>query len=318
VVIEELRRRVAVVTTEFENVPASVLRALAAHLPVLPGAEAVGICQDRVAEKAFLQSAGIATVAWAPIERTEDLQAAWDIVGGSAILKTARMGYDGKGQVLVPGFAALAPAWDALGRVPCVLERRVALAGEVSVMVARTSDGHVTTWPIGENVHQNGVLHTTLVPALTLDRREALARETAIRVVNAMAYVGVLGVECFLTTDGDLLVNELAPRPHNSGHWTLDAAMTSQFEQQVRIISGMPLGETTMLSPVAMVNILGDAWHACPPKFERALALPGVRLHLYGKREPRPGRKMGHLCALAETPELARDTALRAWESLTS
>jgi 5-(carboxyamino)imidazole ribonucleotide synthase len=145
-----------------------------------------------------------------------------------------------------------------------------------------------------------------------------LARETAIRVAKALNYVGVLGVECFLTTDGVLLVNELAPRPHNSGHWTLDAAVTSQFEQQVRTVAGLPLGDTSLLSPVAMVNILGDAWRAGPPHFDRALAVPGVRLHLYGKREPRAGRKMGHLTAVAETAEAARETALRAWSLLTT
>jgi 5-(carboxyamino)imidazole ribonucleotide synthase len=318
VVIEELRRRVAAVTTEFENVPADVLRALGAHLPIHPRAEAVAVCQDRATEKQFLNDAGIATVAWAPIQRAEDLSAAWHTVGGSAILKTARMGYDGKGQVMVPGLGALASGWESLGKTACVLERKVTLASEVSVMVARTHDGHVATWPIGENVHVNGILHTTVVPAPVTEHHESLARETAIRVAKALNYVGVLGVECFLTTDGVLLVNELAPRPHNSGHWTLDAAVTSQFEQQVRTVAGLPLGDTSLLSPVAMVNILGDAWRAGPPHFDRALAVPGVRLHLYGKREPRAGRKMGHLTAVAETGEAARETALRAWSLLTT
>lgn len=315
-VIEALRQRVAVVTTEFENVPAETLRALAAHLPTFPNADAVATCQDRATEKRFLQHAGVATVPWASIVSPDDLEQAWDTVGGGAILKTARLGYDGKGQVLVPGKAALMAAWESLGRAPCILERRVSLAGEVSVMVARGQDGHVTTWPVGENVHVNGILHTTVVPAPCLDHHQALARETAIRVAKALDYVGVLGVECFLTTGGELLVNELAPRPHNSGHWTLDASVTSQFEQQVRVITGMALGDTTLLAPVAMVNILGDAWRAGAPRFDRALAIPGVRLHLYGKREARPGRKMGHLTAVAETAELARETALRAWESL--
>ena len=317
VVIDELRQRAVVVTTEFENVPAEVLRALAAHLPVRPNAEAVAVCQDRATEKSFLASAGVPTVPWSLIASSDDLPDAWQAVSGSAILKTARMGYDGKGQVLVPGEAALAPAWHGLGRVPCVLERRVSLASEVSVMVARTADGHVATWPIGENVHVNGILHTTVVPAPVSEHHEVLARETAIRIAKALGYVGVLGVECFVTTDGELLVNELAPRPHNSGHWTIDAAVTSQFEQQVRVLAGLPLGDTGLLSPVAMVNILGDAWKAGAPRFDRALEVPGVRLHLYGKREPRPGRKMGHLTAVAETPELARELVLRAWESLT-
>jgi 5-(carboxyamino)imidazole ribonucleotide synthase len=317
-VIDALRQRVAVVTTEFENVPADVLRALAAYLPVHPSADAVATCQDRAVEKQFLAAAGVATVPWCSIQSEADLANAWGTVGGSAILKTARMGYDGKGQVLVPGEAALLPAWESLRRVPCVLERRVSLAAEVSVLVARSIGGHVETWPVGENVHVNGILHTTVVPAPVGQHQATLARETAIRIATALGYVGVLGVECFITTEGQLLVNELAPRPHNSGHWTLDAAVTSQFEQQVRAITGLPLGVTDLTLPVAMVNILGDAWRSGPPRFDLALALPGVRLHLYGKREPRPGRKMGHLTAVADTPDLARETALRAWASLVS
>lgn len=316
VVIDELRQRADVVTTEFENVPADVLRALAAHVPVRPQADAVAVCQDRAREKRFLGRAGIPTVPWAPIEAPGDLSGAWQHVGGSAILKTARMGYDGKGQVLVPGEAALGPAWEALGRAPCVLERRVDLACEVSVMVARSQDGHVVTWPVGENVHVNGILHTTVVPASVNAHHESLARETAIRIATALGYVGVLGVECFVTRSGELLVNEMAPRPHNSGHWTLDAAATSQFEQQVRTLAGLPLGDTSLLSPVAMVNILGDLWQDGAPRFDRALSIPGVRLHLYGKREPRSGRKMGHLTAIAETPAIAHETVVRAWESL--
>lgn len=317
-VIDELSRRAVVVTTEFENVPAEVLRALAAHLPVHPSAEAVAVCQDRAVEKRFLNSAGIATVPWGAIDGSADLQTAWQAVGGAAILKTARLGYDGKGQVLVPQERDLASAWNELGGAPCVLERRVALTSEVSVMVSRTVDGHVATWPIGENVHVNGILHTTVVPAPVSDHHELLARETAIRIAKALGYVGVLGVECFLTTDGELLVNELAPRPHNSGHWTIDAAVTNQFEQQVRILAGLPLGDTGLLCPAAMVNILGDAWRAGPPRFDRALEVPGARLHLYGKREPRPGRKMGHLTVVADTPDQAHDLVLRAWESLTA
>ena len=317
-VIEELQRRAAVVTTEFENVPADVLRALAAHMPVHPGAEAVAVCQDRVTEKRFLQAAGIATVGWAPIDAAADLASAWALVGQGAILKTARMGYDGKGQVLVPDEGALLPAWEALGRVPCILEQRVALEKEVSVMVARTHDGHVATWPVGANVHVHGILHTTVVPAQDADDNNNLARETAVRIATALGYVGVLGVECFVTADGMLLVNEMAPRPHNSGHWTLDASATSQFEQQVRTVAGLPLGDTRLHSPVAMVNILGDAWNGGTPRFDRALAIPGVRLHLYGKRAARAGRKMGHLTAVADSADAALEAALHAWRSLAS
>lgn len=318
-VIAELARHTAAVTTEFENVPAEVLRALAAHVPVRPDADAVAPCQDRLDEKAFLARIGIPTVAWAAVRGDEDLDTAWAAVdAGPAILKTARLGYDGKGQAVVATRAELQDGFARLGRVPAILEQRVQLAVELSVMVARGSDGAVTTWPVGENVHRDGILHTTVVPARVDDALAAVARDTAIRIVTALDYVGVLGVECFVTTDGALLVNELAPRPHNSGHWTLDASVTSQFEQQVRTLTGLPLGDTRALTAAAMVNILGDSWEAGPPRFERALAMPGVRLHLYGKREPRPGRKMGHLTALGDSAGAALGQALAAWHSLRS
>lgn len=316
-IVDALASRVSVVTTEFENVPADVLRALEAHLPVRPGAEAVARCQDRITEKQFLASAAVDTVRWAAIRNEADLATAWDAVSAeSAILKTARLGYDGKGQVVIPGRAALPAAWHALHRAPCILEERVALAHEVSVMVARGADGATATWPVGENVHVNGILHTTVVPASVDASIVADARAAAERIVAALDYVGVMGVECFVTTDGALLVNELAPRPHNSGHWTLDASRTSQFEQQVRIVAGLPLGDTRAESPVAMVNILGDLWQASAPHFERALAIPGVRLHLYGKHQPRPGRKMGHLTAVAGSPAEALERVTAAWHAL--
>mgnify|MGYP002623823098 FL=1 len=316
-VIEELSQRAAAVTTEFENVPADVLRALAAHLPVRPGADAVAPCQDRIAEKEFLRDAGIATAAWAAVRSAADLVGAWQVVGAQpAILKTSRLGYDGKGQVAVGSADELGAAFDTLGGVTTILEQRVQLAVELSVMVARGADGAVATWPVGENVHRDGILHTTVVPARIDAALAHAARATAVRVAEALDYVGVLGVECFVTTEGQLLVNEMAPRPHNSGHWTLDASVTSQFEQQVRAMAGLPLGDTQAVSAAAMVNILGDCWANGEPAFERALAMPGVRLHLYGKREARPGRKMGHLTALADSSGAALGLALAAWRSL--
>lgn len=184
-------------------------------------------------------------------------------------------------------------------------------------MVARGAAGAVATWPVGENVHIAGILHTTVVPADVPPMLADAARSIAERIVAALEYVGVMGVECFVTSDGRLLVNELAPRPHNSGHWTLDAAVTSQFEQQVRILAGLPLGETAAFGPTAMVNILGDLWADGDPKWAAALGMPGVRLHLYGKREPRAGRKMGHLTVTAETGPEALQRALAAWRALT-
>ncbi|MES1259211.1 MAG: 5-(carboxyamino)imidazole ribonucleotide synthase, partial [Gemmatimonadota bacterium] len=310
--------RCVAVTIEFENIPADVLRALAAHVPVHPRGDAVAATQDRLVEKAFLNSHGIATAEWTAVHRSEDVDAAWAAVGSvPSILKTARMGYDGKGQQGVTSAQDLAAAFRALGRVPCILERRVTLEREVSVMVARSIDGSTVTWPIAENVHRDGILHTSVVRARIADPLAREAGAIAERIVGALDYVGVMGVECFIADGGKLLVNELAPRPHNSGHWTLDACVTSQFEQQVRCITGLPLGDTSALCPIAMVNLLGDLWDDGEPAWGSALAVPGVKLHLYGKREPRPGRKMGHLTAVAESATEAIRRALAAWQALT-
>jgi 5-(carboxyamino)imidazole ribonucleotide synthase len=316
--LAQLAARAEAITTEFENIPADVLRALAAHRPVRPSGDAIWTTQDRVREKSFLNQAGIATATWHAVAAEADCAPAWEAIGGKrAILKTTQLGYDGKGQVRVASLEALREAWVQLGRVPCILEEQVELAREVSVMVARGHDGATRSWPIGENVHVDGILHTTVVPA-TLDvHTEHVARGMAESIVAALQYEGVLGVECFQTTDGRLLVNELAPRPHNSGHWTLDASPTSQFEQQVRVLAGLPLGETTARGPTAMVNILGDVWVHGVPRWDAALKEPGVRLHLYGKREARPGRKMGHLTVTADTAAHALDRALAAWHALT-
>ncbi len=316
-VVSGLARTVAAVTTEFENVPATVLRALAAHCPVRPSASAVERCQDRIAEKLFLREAGVATVRWAPVRDATEMDRAWSTLAAtSAILKTAQMGYDGKGQVVVERERDLPGAWQQLRQVPCILEQRVELAAEVSVMVARGQDGAIATWEVAENVHVNGILHTTVVPASIDSGLATSARDVGHRIVSALDYVGVMGVECFVTADGELLVNELAPRPHNSGHWTLDAAVTSQFEQQVRMLAGLPPGDTGLLAPVATINILGDLWRDGAPDFAAALGVPGVTLHLYGKTEPRPGRKMGHLTAVAGSADGALAAATRAWQML--
>lgn len=315
--LTEVTERCAAVSIEFENVPADVLRALAAHIPVHPRADAVATTQDRLVEKEFLNGLGIATTEWAPIHSSNDVDGAWAAIGSIAgLLKTARLGYDGKGQSPVTSAQDLDAAFRSLGRVPCILERRVALEREVSVMVARGTDGAVVTWPIAENVHHNGILHTSLVRARIPEALAREARTVAEQIVTALDYVGVMGVECFVADGGQLLVNELAPRPHNSGHWTLDASVTSQFEQQVRCITGLPLGDTSALCPIAMVNILGDLWDDGEPRWDRALAFSGVKLHLYGKREPRPGRKMGHMTVVAESATEALRRAVAAWEAL--
>lgn len=317
----EALRRVAAecsaVTTEFENVPAAALEALATSIPVRPAASAVAICQDRRVEKEFLNRADVATVRWCAVDDTTDIDAAWQAVGGqAAVLKTARLGYDGKGQWRVHSREELAEAVQELDGRSAILEKLVALAREVSVMVARGSDGKVCTWPVGENVHRNGILHTTVVPAEISPVLATHAAYTAIRISEQLEYVGVLGVEFFVTGGGELFVNELAPRPHNSGHWTLDASVTSQFEQQVRTLTDLPLGDTALLRPIAMINLLGDLWDGGAPHWARALEIPGVRLHLYGKKKPRKGRKMGHLVAIADSAELALANATEAWERL--
>ncbi len=307
----------AAVTTEFENVPAGVLTRLAERIPVRPSGAAVALTQDRLVEKDFLRRIGIPTAAWTPIASETDLDTAWAAIGGEAgVLKTARFGYDGKGQVMVASRHALGTARDQLG-VTAILEQRVDLVGELSVMVARSTDGDVRTWPVTENVHLRGILHTSVVPASVSETIARAAAAQAEQIVTALEYVGVMGVESFVTTDGALLVNELAPRPHNSGHWTLEASTTSQFEQQVRIVAGLPLGRSDCLAPTAMVNLLGDLWPAGgTPSWDRALAIPGLHLHLYGKRDARPGRKMGHLTLSAATTTAAHAGVLDAWALL--
>lgn len=315
--LSEMSGACQAITTEFENVPADVLRALAAHVLVRPRGDAVAVAQDRLDEKALINGLGIATAEWAPVRGADHLDSAWGAIGGVAgVLKTARMGYDGKGQSVVTSRERLGIAYERLHGVACILEQRLALEREISVMVARGADGHVVTWPVAENVHRDGILHTSVVPADIPDALADAARDVACRIVAAIDYVGVMGVECFVANGGRLLVNELAPRPHNSGHWTLDASATSQFEQQVRCVAGLPLGITDLLAPIAMVNILGDSWKRGTPSWDRALAVPGVRVHLYGKRDARAGRKMGHLTAVGGTPQQALDRALEAWGAL--
>lgn len=309
--LAELAAEAAVVTTEFENPPAAALEHLARSVVVRPAPAAIAIAQDRRLEKRFLRDAGFPTGPFAVVDDAAGLAAA-AAVGFPAVLKTARLGYDGKGQVPVAAEGDLPAAWDSLGRVPCVLERRLLLDREVSVVLARGADGTVAAHPVAENLHTGGILDLTVVPA-----EAPGATELAARIAEALDYVGVLAVELF-EVGGELLVNELAPRPHNSGHWTLDGAVTSQFEQQVRAVCGLPLGDPRALSGgVAMVNLLGERWAGGEPDWVGALAHPGTHLHLYGKAEPRPGRKMGHLTALAADPGAAREAALAARHAAT-
>ena len=306
--LAELGRRCRAATTEFENVPAAALRFLARHCSVSPDAASVAIAQDRIAEKRFIAACGIGVAPHAVIERADDLRAI-DTQLFPAILKSARMGYDGKGQISVDDSEAARTAWDSMGRVPCVLEKRLALLNEVSIVACRAADGTAVTFPLAENEHRHGILATSIAPARVNEDIARRAREAALSLAERMSYVGVLCVEFFVVGDDEVLVNEIAPRPHNSGHYTIDACVTSQYEQQARVMANLPLGETTQMMPSVMLNILGDQWFENPgqghamrePDWKTVLAVPGAKLHLYGKREARIGRKMGHVTCLAPT-----------------
>lgn len=309
------------VTTEFENVPAESLRRLAADVPVSPAADAVAVCQHRAREKAFFGAADVPCAPFASIASDAELAhaaARGDLFPG--LLKTATLGYDGKGQRGVPTAADLPAAWQALGQAPCVLERRLDLRIECSVIVARGRDGACVHLPVQQNLHRGGILAVTQVPApdLTPSQADAAVR-AAERIAAALDYVGVLCVEFFVLGDGSLVANEMAPRPHNSGHYSMDACDVSQFELQVRTLAGLPLTPPRLHSPAIMLNLLGDLWFpdgadrpARSPDWAAVLALPGAHLHLYGKTEPRPGRKMGHLNVVGAEAAAVRATALQA------
>jgi 5-(carboxyamino)imidazole ribonucleotide synthase len=310
--LQHLASTCVVVTTEFENPPSAAMEWLSTHTTVRPSPSAVAIAQDRQLEKAFLCDAGIPIAPFAVLETDADVATAIDL-RYPAILKTTRMGYDGKGQVSVASHDDLVDAWTQLGRQRCVLEERLDLDGEVSVVLARGADGEVAIYPTAHNTHVDGILDCTVVPFAAPH-----ADELAARVAQSLDYVGVLAVEMFIVGD-ELLVNELAPRPHNSGHWTLDAARTSQFEQQVRAVCGVGLGDPSLTAPAAaMANLLGDLWVDGEPDWSAVLADPCASLHLYGKASARPGRKMGHVTVTAASPDEAEQRARAIRTALTT
>ena len=313
--LRELAAQCVAVTTEFENVPADSLKRLAATAFVAPAAASVAIAQDRMAEKRFFgECAGTSGVLPAPhhvIRGINDVESAPAALF-PGLLKTLRMGYDGKGQIKVSNLDDLPVALDVMQGAACILEKLLPLACEVSVLVARGADGEIKVYPVAENVHRNGILHTTVVPAQNISESlSASVQKAAQAIVDRLDYVGVLCIEFFVLDDGSVVVNEMAPRPHNSGHYTIDACVTSQFAQQVRAMARLPLGEVRQHSPAVMLNLLGDLWfdkndddcEPCDPPWAELLALPGVCLHLYGKEQPRRGRKMGHITFVA--PSLA-------------
>ncbi len=314
--LRSLAKRCRAVTTEFENVPAGALALLAELTGVSPSAVAVAIAQDRILEKTHFADAGFPTAAFLPVRTSADANSAFQRLGRSALLKTSRLGYDGKGQAQVESAKECMAAFALFGGVECILEERLDLECELSVILARGSDGETAVYPAGENVHRGGILHTTVVPARVAPPLSADAAGLAVRAAESLDYVGVMGLELFVADGGRLYLNEMAPRPHNSGHYTIDAAATDQFEQQLRAMCQLPLGSTRLLSPVAMVNLLGDLWTDGEPKWGGALAVPGVRLHLYGKAEPRMGRKMGHLTCVSESPDAALKGVLEAYNRL--
>ena len=306
--LHRLGTECAVITTEFENPPAAALETLERLTAVAPSSHAVSIAQDRILEKSFLSDNGMPVGPYAVVDAAD----ADPSIAYPAILKTARMGYDGKGQRLVADASEMRAAWRLLGSVPCVLEQALDLQTEVSIVAARTASGSFASYPAAENTHVAGVLDLTVVPASIDGRLADRATGLAMAIADALDFVGVLAVE-FFVVHGDLLVNELAPRPHNSGHWTLDVAQTSQFEQQIRAVCGLRLGETSMTRQgAAMVNLLGDCWDEGEPQWAAALQLSGTALHLYGKSAARSGRKMGHLTAWGSAPRAAEVVAVEA------
>lgn len=306
--LEELASGCAAVTTEFENVPADSLRFLESRTRVSPSSACVAIAQDRIAEKRYIAGAGLAVAPFKAVEAAQDLSGdLGPLLPG--ILKTARFGYDGKGQARVATPEEVRGAFEAFGCRPSVLEKRLDLQTEISVIVARTSADLVRTFPVAENRHEAGILDISIVPARVAPDVAARACEMACALAEAMDYVGVLAVEFFVLRDGGVVINEIAPRPHNSGHYTLDACAVSQFGQQVRTLCGLPPADTRLLSPVVMVNLLGDIWRDDEPAWDLVLSEPAALLHLYGKASARAGRKMGHFNVLAETADAALEKA---------
>jgi 5-(carboxyamino)imidazole ribonucleotide synthase len=314
--VSEFARCVSVVTFEFENVPAPTARAAARCAPVRPSGSVLHTTQQRIREKSFLTEAGLPTTPYREVHSLEDLDRAIAELGCPAVLKTAAFGYDGKGQFRIDAPGRAVEGWNAISKQEAVLEAFIDFDREISVVAARGEDGEFVHYGAIENQHRRHILDVSIAPAHVSPKVADEAVELARCVLEKLGVVGVLCVEFFVGRDGALLINELAPRPHNSGHLTVDACVTSQFEQQLRAVCGLPLGSTEMHRPAAMANLLGDLWANGEPDWRAACAFPGVKLHLYGKLEPRPGRKMGHLTALNHDPEEVYRTVLEARESL--
>lgn len=314
--LTELAQHCAAITTEFENIPASTLAFLEKRTVVHPSSSALASTQNRNTEKNFIHAQGIATVPFVRITSRDDFADISSQIKFPAILKVATFGYDGKGQIVCEDLQTAYEAFDALGQKECVLEQRIDLEREISVVLARGEDGQITAFPVAENVHINGILHSTSVPSAAAETQQKAAIEMASKIADGLDYVGTMAVEFFVSKQGEIIANEIAPRPHNSGHYTLDACRTSQFEQQVRMLCGLPAGSPKLISPVVMVNLLGDVWGNSQPAWDKLLNKPDIKLHLYGKREARAGRKMGHFNVLADTTNLAMQSANTVFEDI--
>jgi 5-(carboxyamino)imidazole ribonucleotide synthase len=315
--VRDFARAVDVVTFEFENVSAAAAAVAEEHALVRPNGRALHIAQHRLREKTFLSSQGFAVVPFAAVRTEADLSGAIAEVGRPAVLKTAAFGYDGKGQALIDANTDPRGAWESLGKAESILEAFIDVEREISVIGCRAPDASQALFEAFDNEHRQHILDVTVAPSGVDAAIASLAARVTRAVLEALEYVGILAIEFFVTRDGRLLINELAPRPHNSGHLTFDACRTSQFEQQLRAICGLPLGSPELLQPAAMANLLGDLWSAGRPNWEAALSFPEIKLHLYGKTAARPGRKMGHLTALSRTPAQAEACVRRAREALT-
>ena len=317
--LEQLGNQCDVITTEFENIPADVLRKLTKYCPVFPSAEAVEKAQDRIIEKEFILSCGLLPVPYGVINTNSDIANAVKELSFPAILKTARFGYDGKGQQTIDSADDVKAAFKAINQVSCVLEQRIDLDCEISVILGRNQQGETQCFPVAENIHKEGILYQTLAPARITDDLATAAQAAAKRMADKLDYVGVMAVEFFVTKEGELLINEMAPRTHNSGHYTLDACITSQFEQQVRMVCGLPFGDSRLLSPVVMTNMLGDLWGKdSQPHWDKLLESSASKLHLYGKAEARVGRKMGHFSTLSESLDDAQVEAEKVFNQLSA
>jgi 5-(carboxyamino)imidazole ribonucleotide synthase len=314
--VRAFARNLDLLTFEFENIPRQTIDWCAGECEVRPEASILHTAQNRLREKDFLSAAGIPVAPYRAVRSAADLASDCDQIGLPAILKSAAFGYDGKGQRFLESAPAIEQVWAERPGDELILERAIDFQKEVSVIVARSLDGSMKTFPLCENIHREHILDLTVVPARVARAVEKSAADLARAIAEKMNVVGILAVEMFLRPDGELLVNELAPRPHNSGHWTIEGCVTSQFEQHVRAVCGLTLGATDILRPAAIANLLGDVWQSGEPNWAGALAVENIHLHLYGKREPRPRRKMGHLTALADSAQAARAAVTKAREAL--